>query len=197
MKLAEQLAKQWQSRLASDCPNQSPDTGESIICWLQGENPDRFDTLVAAGLGIAERAMDFRFRIGRHRYLGVPPEQAYWHLIERLGSLVLLRQKVRTWVALSRDRQRSVVDVVREVIQEMLQADRYLQRANRPDCPLHRRSPPAQRPAARRHRRILPATGVQQAPARVPLCQLPAPHTARRTHPSADTSLGSASSAKK
>ncbi|MBW4497303.1 MAG: HetZ-related protein 2 [Oscillatoria princeps RMCB-10] len=127
MKLAEQLAKKWRSRLATDCPNQSPDTGESIICWLLGETPDRFEALDPAGLAIAEGAMDFRYRILRHRYLGVPPEQAYRHLIERLGSLVLLRQKVRTWVALSRDRQRSVVDVVREVIQEMLQADRYLQ----------------------------------------------------------------------
>lgn len=127
MKLAEKLAEQWRSRLESDRPNYSESARESIVMWLLGENPERFDTLSAEQLTIARAAIDFRWRILRDRYLGATPEQAYQHLIRRLGTSVLLRQKIRTWVALSRDRQRAVADVVQEVIQEMLQGDRYLQ----------------------------------------------------------------------
>ncbi|MBD1938298.1 HetZ-related protein 2 [Microcoleus sp. FACHB-68] len=127
MKLAEQIAQDWRLRLANDCPNYATSTHESIICWLVGENVARFEILTLPELALAQQAMDFRYRILRQRYLGVTPAQAYRHLIQRLGSLVLLRQKIRTWVALSRDRQRSVVDVVQEVIQEMLQGDRYMQ----------------------------------------------------------------------
>jgi DNA-binding CsgD family transcriptional regulator len=46
--------------------------------------------------------------------------------MQRLGSVVSLRNKIRTFVALSRDRQRAVVDVLQEVIQELLQSDRYM-----------------------------------------------------------------------
>ncbi|MBW4683421.1 MAG: HetZ-related protein 2 [Microcoleus vaginatus WJT46-NPBG5] len=127
MKLAEQIAQDWRLRLATDCPNYPKSTHESIICWLVGENVARFEILTLPQLALAQQAMDFRYRILRRRYLGVTPDQAYRHLIQRLGSLVLLRQKIRTWVALSRDRHRTVVDVVQEVIQEMLQGDRYMQ----------------------------------------------------------------------
>lgn len=40
---------------------------------------------------------------------------------------MLLRNKIRTLVALSRDRQRQVTDVLQEVLQELLQSDRYMQ----------------------------------------------------------------------
>jgi DNA-binding CsgD family transcriptional regulator len=71
--------------------------------------------------------MDYRYRILQQRYLGVSPTQAYRNLLNRLGSLVVLRDKIRTWVALSHDRQRAIADVLQEVIQEMLNSDRYLQ----------------------------------------------------------------------
>ncbi|BAY33053.1 hypothetical protein NIES2107_49480 [Nostoc carneum NIES-2107] len=38
-----------------------------------------------------------------------------------------LRNKIQTWVSLSRDRQRSVIDVLQEVLQELLQSDTYIQ----------------------------------------------------------------------
>jgi hypothetical protein len=41
--------------------------------------------------------------------------------------VVSLRNKIRTFVALSRDRSSAVVDVLQEVIQELLQSDRYMQ----------------------------------------------------------------------
>lgn len=127
MELAEKLAQDWRSQLQADCPNQKPAVRESIIRWLLGEDLERFDTLSPEELGIAQQAMDYRYRILKQRYLNVGPERAYRQLIQRLGSLFLIRNKIRTWVALSRDRQRTVVDVLQEVVQEMLQGDGYMQ----------------------------------------------------------------------
>jgi DNA-binding CsgD family transcriptional regulator len=76
---------------------------------------------------IAQQAMDYRYRILRQRYLGISPERGYRNLTTRLAGLVTLRNKIRTWVSLSRDRQRAVVDVLQEVIQELLNSDRYIQ----------------------------------------------------------------------
>lgn len=126
-KLAQELAEEWRQRLVTDCPDSCPSTRESIVRWLLGEDLERFDTLTPSELAIAGQAMDYRWRILQQRYLGVRPERAYRNLTTRLGSLVLLRNKIRTWVALSRDRQRAVVDVLQEVLQEMLQGDRYIQ----------------------------------------------------------------------
>ncbi|MCU0545325.1 MAG: HetZ-related protein 2 [Oscillatoriaceae cyanobacterium Prado104] len=127
MTLAQKLAQDWKSRLEQDCPNESSSTRESVVRWLLGEKPERFDTLNPAQLAIASSAIDFQYRILLSRYLGVPPEKAYRNLIGRLAGLVVLRQKIQAWVALSRDRQRSAVEVLQEVIQEMLNSDRYLQ----------------------------------------------------------------------
>ncbi|MBO9998814.1 MAG: HetZ-related protein 2 [Cyanobacteria bacterium SID2] len=125
---AEALARQWRLRLERDYPDPTSKTHAGILCWLFGETLDRWDDLDEDRSQIAEQSMEFRYSILRARYLGVAPEAAYRHLVRRLGSLVLLRNKIRTWVALSRDRRRTVVDVVQEVIQEMLDSDRYLQR---------------------------------------------------------------------
>ncbi|MDX2098728.1 MAG: HetZ-related protein 2 [Leptolyngbyaceae cyanobacterium bins.59] len=127
MALAEELAKSWQSRLQADLPHQGESAQTSIISWLLGEDLARFDTLSPEQLEIAQQAMDYRYRILQQRYLGMGPDRAYKGLIQRLGGLFLIRNKIRTWVALSRDRQRTVVDVLQEVIQELLQNDRYMQ----------------------------------------------------------------------
>ncbi|HEY9650266.1 MAG TPA: HetZ-related protein 2 [Coleofasciculaceae cyanobacterium] len=126
-KLADGLERDWRTRLLSDYPELSPATRQSIVYWLLGENLDRYDTLMPNQLAIAKQAMDYRYRILRQRYLGIRPERAYRNLMTRLASLVTLRNKIRTWVSLSRDRQRAVVDVLQEVIQELLNSDRYIQ----------------------------------------------------------------------
>ncbi|HEY9873488.1 MAG TPA: HetZ-related protein 2 [Candidatus Obscuribacterales bacterium] len=125
--LAEELADEWRNRLATECPDSSQATAESISRWLIGKDLERFDTLTPPQMAIAQQAMDYRWRILRQRYLGVGPERAYRNLTQRLGSLAVLRNKIRTWVALSRDRQRAVADVLQEVIQELLHSDRYIQ----------------------------------------------------------------------
>jgi hypothetical protein len=127
MTLADKLANDWRSQLEVDCPEQSVAHRESIIRWLMGEDLARFDTLTPDQLAIVQQAMDYRYRILQQRYLGVGPERAYRKLIQRLSSLFLIRNKIKTWVALSRDRQRSVVDVLQEVVQELLQSDGYMQ----------------------------------------------------------------------
>src|SRR5579883_67400 len=127
MVLAEELATDWRSRLEADLPGHSAATRESIVRWLIGDNPLRFADLSPSARQIAEQAMDYRYRILRQRYLDFGPERAYKSLIQRLSSLFLIRNKIRTWIALSRDRQRTVVDVLQEIIQELLQTDTYMQ----------------------------------------------------------------------
>lgn len=136
MNLSQALAQEWKTRLQEDYPNHNSDTYNSIICWLLGKNPSRLDTLTPVQKEIASKGRDFLYRILRQRYLDVPPERAYRNLMQRLSGLVMLRQKIRAWVNTSRDRQRSVIDVLQEVIQEMLNSDRYLQQqmANIAEC---------------------------------------------------------------
>ena len=126
MALAEELRQAWQSQIEAGSPNLSATDRASVVGWLLGQDPARFDSLSPAELNVAQQAMDYRYRILQQRYLGVQPDRAYNQLIQRLSSLFLIRSKIKTWVALSRDRRRTVVDVLQEVIQELLQSDNYM-----------------------------------------------------------------------
>ncbi|MBD0267671.1 MAG: HetZ-related protein 2 [Cyanobacteria bacterium Co-bin8] len=126
MSVSKKIVENWRLRLQSDYPDQEQSVQNSIIQWLLGEETNRFDEMSADDLQIACQAIEYRYRILQQRYWGVGPEKAYQQLIKRLSSLFLIRSKVRTWIALSRDRHRTVVDVLQEVIQEMLQSDRHL-----------------------------------------------------------------------
>ncbi|GFZ95285.1 HetZ-related protein 2 [Okeania sp. KiyG1] len=127
MTLAQALEQEWKTKLQEDYPNHSSDVHNSIICWLLGNNPSRLDELTPTQKQMASKGREFLYRILKQRYLDIPPERAYRNLLQRLSGLVMLRQKIRAWVNTSRDRQRSVIDVLQEVIQEMLNSDRYLQ----------------------------------------------------------------------
>ncbi|NES06485.1 MAG: HetZ-related protein 2 [Okeania sp. SIO2F4] len=127
MTLAQALAQEWKTRLQEDYPNHNSDIHNSITCWLLGNNPSSLDTLTPVQREMASKGREFLYRILRQRYLDIPPDRAYRNLMQRLNGLVMLRQKIRAWVNTSRDRQRSVIDVLQEVIQEMLNSDRYLQ----------------------------------------------------------------------
>lgn len=126
MALVEEIRQNWRSQIQGSCPNLPTTDQESIIAWLIGEDQRRFETLSPEQLTIVQQAMDYRFRILQQRYLGIQPERAFRQLIQRLGSLFLIRSKVQTGVALSRDRHRPVMDVLQEVIQEMIQSDNYI-----------------------------------------------------------------------
>ena len=70
MSLAEAVAQEWRTRLQGDYPKQNQTTRESIIQWLIGEDPERFDALSASQLAIAKQAVEYRYRILRERYWG-------------------------------------------------------------------------------------------------------------------------------
>lgn len=125
--IVDQIAIKWAARIATESNGQNGITQTSILNWLLGEDRHRWETLDGLQLKIAEQAMDYRWRILCQRYLGLPPERAYKNLMQRLGGLAVLRDKIRAWLTLSNDRQRNVVDVLQEVIQEMLQGDKYIQ----------------------------------------------------------------------
>ena len=123
----DKIATQWETRIATECSGQNATTQTSILNWLLGADPDRLELLETEHVRIADRAMDYRWRILLQRYLGLSPERAYKNLMQRLGGLAVLRDKIRAWLTLSNDRQRQVVDVLQEVIQELLQSDKYIQ----------------------------------------------------------------------
>ncbi|MBR8833496.1 MAG: HetZ-related protein 2 [Stigonema ocellatum SAG 48.90 = DSM 106950] len=122
-----QLAQYWQKRLAVEWPEQSEASRESIIRWLLGSDSERLFAINPNELEIAKQAMEYRYRILTQRYLGSGRERAYRTLLARLLSVGTLRNKIQTWISLSRDRQRSVLDVLQEVLQELLQSDNYIQ----------------------------------------------------------------------
>ncbi|AFW97137.1 hypothetical protein ANA_C20717 [Anabaena sp. 90] len=121
------LAQYWQQRLITECPEQSQATRQSILNWLLGVDLARFDLLNPKELEIAKQAMEYRWRILHKRYLGMSREKAYRQLISRLSSVVAVRNKIQMWISLSRDRQRSVIDVLQEVLQDLMQSDSYIQ----------------------------------------------------------------------
>ncbi len=125
--ILDELQRTWQTRLAEDEPKLKKIYQDNIIQWLLGDDLQRWQTAAPEKWTVLEQGLDYRYRILRQRYLNTPPTQAYRQLINRLGSLVVLRNKIKTWVALSRDRQRAVADVIQEVVQEMLNSDRYIQ----------------------------------------------------------------------
>lgn len=126
MVMADKLAEDWLSRLQTDNPGQPEGVYLSIVNWLLGEAPERLEMLSADDFAIARQAIEYRYRIFLQRYWHASPEMGYRRLIKRLSSLFLVRSKVSTWIALSRDRRRTVVDVIQEVIQEMMRSDRHL-----------------------------------------------------------------------
>lgn len=127
MSVVDAIAQEWRDRLQVDLPEQPEETRGAIEHWLLGEDTARYDALGPRDLKIAKQAIGYRYRIFYETYWGLPPNRAYQKLLQKLGGLFLIRSKVRTWIALSRDRKRAVKDVLQEVIQEMLQSDRHLQ----------------------------------------------------------------------
>ena len=122
----ENLADYWGKRLAAECPEQSIANRESIILWLLGSDLKCSDQLNRQQLNIAQQCIQYRWRILHQHYLGYGTEVGYRHLLIRLAGLVTLRNKIQTWVSLSCDRQRTVIDVLQEVLQDLLQNDRYM-----------------------------------------------------------------------
>lgn len=121
------IAQEWTQNLRENCTHVPETVRASILSWLIGEDTERFEVLNSEQLKIVDQAMQYRLNILQQRYLEVSQERAYRNLIQRLSGHVVVKNKVKTWISLSRDRQQSVLDVIQEVIQEMLNSDRYIQ----------------------------------------------------------------------
>ncbi len=136
MTTVAEIAQYWRKRLDAECPQLCVASRESIIRWLLGSYLERSRLLDSKDLNIAVQVMEYRYRILHQRYLGKEREDAYRNLIIRVGSLVIQKNKIQTWVALRCDRalhgslqehhQRKVLDVLQELLKELLH-DRYIQ----------------------------------------------------------------------
>lgn len=125
MSWVDEVSNNWYTKLQAEIPHAQ--SHKAIVLWLVGPEAEQYDELSGEQSKIAQHAMDYRYRILKQRYLDMSREQAYRNLIQRLSSVFVLRNKIKTWIALSRDRQRSVIDVLQEVLQELLQHDKYMQ----------------------------------------------------------------------
>lgn len=96
-----------------------------IVDWLLGAEASEKEALPAEKWLLFEKGIAYRYRV-LTKYLALRPSQRFGRLLRRLSQVVTLRQQIQTWISLSRDRRRTVYDVLEEVIQEMLQRDRYL-----------------------------------------------------------------------
>lgn len=119
-------SEHWKKRLDEELSHLSPPQRAAILAWLEGPLAPGDPTYTPDQERVIQQGWHYRYRLLSQRYLMVNQTRAYKQLLGRLSSLVVLRQKIRTWIALSRDRQRAVADVVEEVLQEMLNSDRYL-----------------------------------------------------------------------
>ena len=122
-----EIVTHWQQRIAAECSGQNATNQASILDWLLGKDRERLETLDTERLKTLDRGMDYRLWILTERYLGFTPHQAYQNLMHRLRSVTILREKIRSWLRLSNDCQRTVIDVLQETIQELLRGDKYIQ----------------------------------------------------------------------
>lgn len=96
-----------------------------LMDWLLGADIAEKSVLPAPEWVLFEKGIAYRYGV-LQRYLALKPSRRFGRLLRRLGQVVTLRQQIQTWISLSRDRRRTVYDVLEEVIQEMLQRDKYL-----------------------------------------------------------------------
>lgn len=125
--IVKKIETQWHERLAKDYPDRTLESRQAIVRWLLGEDLEGLGAMNEQRLKIKQQGMEYRYLILHHRYWGVSSSKAYQNLLNRLGSLMVLRNKIRTWVSMSRDRRRAVADVLEELIQEMINSDRNIQ----------------------------------------------------------------------
>lgn len=126
--VVQTIKKTWYERFAQEKSLLSRQAIQnSILQWMLGADPSLLESMNSEQLAIFEQGMDYRYRLLCKRYLGQSPNTSYRNLIARLSSIAAIRNRILTGIALSRDRHQAITDVLQEVIQEMLQGDRYIQ----------------------------------------------------------------------
>jgi hypothetical protein len=116
----EKLAQLWLDEVSIQCPEQSYTNIKTIVLWLLGSEFQQ--------QGIPTTKIEYRWNILSQRYLGISPEKAYRNLILRLGSAVIRLNKNKHSINLNRELQKTLLDILQEVIEELLRTDSYIQR---------------------------------------------------------------------
>jgi len=136
-RIESRLKQYWHNLLAKEAGIKNRTTQECIVNWLLAENYNKLtryncDLLIYSETELCQihcQTISYRYNILQKRYLGVSPQQAYRNLIDRLSSIVVVRRKLEIWLETYREYS-SISEILQEVIQAMLEKDRYLQKQN-------------------------------------------------------------------
>jgi hypothetical protein len=121
------LAEYWLHRVAKDCPEYSHINRKSIVNWLIGSDLQGFQLMTPEELGLAKLKIENRWQILSQRYLGFEEKESYANLMSRLASAAISSKEVKVWVRKSSDRSLFVLDILHNIVQNMLQTDKYMQ----------------------------------------------------------------------
>lgn len=125
--IVNHLQSYWESRLLTDYPSIDCTQRNSIQQWLLAEKVEKIETLTVQELVTVTRTLNSRYRILQRHYLGVTPIQAYRHLFDSLGAIILKIPQLRGWSRQNRERQKVIINTLQQMVEDMLQADPYLQ----------------------------------------------------------------------
>lgn len=124
-KVANHLKSFWESYLLGHSHLNSTQRG-GLMRWLLGENIDKLENLTTEELASATHAITNRYRILRNYYLGITPKQAYSHLFNRFGTVMMKYSLLRNWMTASQGHQKTLLIALEGMIEQILRVDPYL-----------------------------------------------------------------------
>jgi hypothetical protein len=116
----KKLTQLWLDKVSTQHPEISEDEKRIIVIWLVGHEFQQKE--------IANQGVEYLWNILHQRYLGVSPSYAYRNLITRLGSAVIRRNHMKKGIVLQKGLQRTMLNILQEVLEELLQTDSYIQK---------------------------------------------------------------------
>lgn len=116
-----EIQKIWLSRLNDDRLPQSQSEKENIVQWLLKDVD--WNHLTLEQKVIAQQRCLNRYQILKQRYLNGSAIQVYRNLIYRLSSVVVLSHSQKSGMSGNPDAQRTLLNVIQRIIQEMLTED--------------------------------------------------------------------------
>ncbi|NJN72530.1 MAG: hypothetical protein HC799_06775 [Limnothrix sp. RL_2_0] len=98
------LQQHWHKQCEQDYAHQkSPQEIAVLIQWLLGDHVDQWGEKSAQEWVLLQKGLEYRYRV-LQKYLSQKPSQRYGQLLKHLGKVITLRQQIKTWISLSRDR---------------------------------------------------------------------------------------------
>lgn len=99
---------------------------DDLMRWLLGKNLDKLEGMTTEELSSVTHAIIYRYRILRTYYLGIAPKQAYRHLFNRFGAIMMKYSLLRHWMTSSQEHQRTAIKTFEAMIEYLLEVDSYL-----------------------------------------------------------------------